>query len=163
MPPVSSPSWGPWPLTSIMSSRVKGQERSWALWKQEQKVKPDTSWRLLEHFISLLVAVASFITYHCYDCWIRHTSPRSASEVFYLVVVTRMESWFCFKSILFLGGYSGAWGAGAVARNCMKSHQVLDLHTYVSKTDFFFIVSKNLTGTVVSSSSDLILSHFQGQ
>lgn len=46
----------------------------------------------------------------------------------------------------------------------MKFHQVLDLHTYVSRTDFFFfIVSKNLTCTVVSSSSNLILSHFQGQ
>lgn len=48
--------------------------------------------------------------------------------------------------------------------NRMKFHQVLDLHTYVSRTDFFFfIVSKNLTCTVVSSSSNLILSHFQGQ
>lgn len=129
---------------SVMSGRVKGNEIYWALWKQEQKIKPDTGRRLLEHFISLLVAVVSFITYHCWDCLMRCTSLHSASVIF----ECRYLNGFVFKSILFLGRYSGAWGAGAVGR---KLREILSdpWYSHLCFSNWcFFIESKNLTGTV---------------
>lgn len=60
-----------------------------------------------------------------------------------------MESWFVFKSVLFLGGYPGAWGAGAVAR---KLHEISSdpwySHLHFRNWFFFSIVSKNLARVV---------------